>query len=99
MLMKSISNNDSRVMALSLNYEGNLIASICEDEINKKYMIEVYDVNYGDDSINDGRTLYSQTMTYEKQCIQWNPKKNVLAFAGEDKDGASVHILNPSATA
>jgi|LauGreDrversion4_2_1035121.scaffolds.fasta_scaffold440874_2 THO complex subunit 3 len=48
MLIKTLSNNDARVMAVSLNHDGSLIASICEDEINKKYIIEVYDFNYYD---------------------------------------------------
>jgi THO complex subunit 3 len=48
MLIKTLSNNDARVMAVSLNHDGTLIASICEDEINKKYIIEVYDFNYYD---------------------------------------------------
>lgn len=95
MLMSTISNNDARVMAVSLNHEGNLIASICEDDINKKYMIEVYDFNY-DDPYTGGHTLYTHTSPYEKQCLSWNPRKNVLAFAGEDKDGAFVHILSPN---
>lgn len=98
MLMKTISNNDARVMAVSLNYEGNLIAAICEDDINKKYMIEVYDFDYND-PFSSGRTLYSYNSPYEKQCLSWNPKRNVLAFAGEDKEGAFVHILYPSGSA
>lgn len=47
-LMKTISNNDLRVMAVSLNHDGSLIGSICEDEFNKKYLIEIYDFNYDD---------------------------------------------------
>lgn len=48
MLMKTISNNDAKVMAISISHEGNLIASICEDDINKKSIIEVYDFDYND---------------------------------------------------
>jgi len=28
-------------------------------------------------------------------CVAWNPKKNVLAITGGDKEGGMVHILNP----
>ncbi len=48
MLMKTISNNDAKVMAISISHEGSLIASICEDDINKKSIIEVYDFDYND---------------------------------------------------
>jgi THO complex subunit 3 len=95
MLMRTLSNNDAKVMGVSLNHEGTLIAAICEDDMNKKYMIEVYDFDYYDPQAS-GRTLYTYTSAYEKQCLAWNPRKNVLAFAGEDKEGAFVHILNPT---
>ena len=48
MLIKTISNNDARAMAVSLNHDGSLIAAICEDDINKRYLLEVYDFNYDD---------------------------------------------------
>lgn len=53
-LIKTISNNDARVIAVSINFDGTLIASICEDDINKKYLIEVYDFNYDDPSSTSG---------------------------------------------
>jgi THO complex subunit 3 len=53
-LIKTISNNDARVIAVSINFDGSLIASICEDDINKKYLIEVYDFNYDDPSSSSG---------------------------------------------
>ena len=94
MLIKSISNNDYKVMSVSVSHEGNFIASICEDDINKKYLVEVYDFDYNDPEMPSD-TLYSYTSSYEKQLITWNPKRNVLAFAGEEKDSGVVHILNP----
>jgi len=94
MLIKTLSNNDARVMALSLSHEGNFIASISEDDINKKYSIEVYDFDY-DNPMMSGSTLYTYTSIYEKQCLSWNPKRNILAFAGEDKEGGNVQILVP----
>lgn len=81
-------------MALSLSHEGNFIASISEDDINKKYSIEVYDFDY-DNPMMSGSTLYTYTSIYEKQCLSWNPKRNILAFAGEDKEGGNVHLLVP----
>ncbi len=76
-------------MALSLNQDGSLIAAICEDE-NKKYLIEVYDFDFNHPYSASCGTLYSQTTSYEKQCLSWNPKRNILAVGGEDKD-ASGH--------
>ena len=81
-------------MALSLSHEGNFIASISEDDINKKYSIEVYDFDY-DNPMMSGSTLYNYTSIYQKECLSWNPKRNILAFAGEDKEGGNVQILVP----
>jgi WD40 repeat protein len=94
MLIKTISNNDARIMALSLSHDGNYIATISEDDINKKYSVEVYDFDY-DNPVSSGSTLYSYSSIYEKQVLSWNPKRNVLAFAGEDKEGGLVHLLMP----
>ena len=100
MIIKTISNNDGWVMAVKLSHDGNFIASICEDDINKKHLIEVYDFDYNDSNSMSSTTLYSQSeaYTYEKgltMCVAWNPKKNVLAITGGDKEGGMVHILNP----
>ncbi len=48
--IKTISNNDSRVMAVSLNHDSTLVASISEDDSKTKpqYFIEVYDLNCDD---------------------------------------------------
>ena len=59
-LIKTISNNDARIIAVSINFDGTLIASICEDDINKKCLIEVYDFNYEDrTSTSGGQTIFS----------------------------------------
>jgi hypothetical protein len=65
MLIKSFGYNDAKVMALSLNQDGSLIAAICEDE-NKKYLIEVYDFDFNHPYSASCGTLYSQTTSYEK---------------------------------
>ena len=97
LLIKTLGQNDSKVMALSLNADGSLIASISEDDLNKKYLIEIYDFDYSH-PYSGGNTLFSYTTPYEKQGLSWNPKRNVLALAGEDKEGGGVvQILNPTA--
>jgi WD40 repeat protein len=63
MLIKTLSNNDARVMGLSLSQEGNFIATISEDDINKKYSIEVYDFDY-DNPMMSSSTLYNYTSIY-----------------------------------
>ncbi len=85
-------------MTLSLNNDGSLIAAIYEEESdnkNKQYFIEVYDFNY-DDPYQSPQTLYSMKFQQEKECLSWNPKRNVLAFGGGDKDTALLHILTPT---
>jgi hypothetical protein len=37
LLIKTLGYNDAKVMALSLNFDGTLIASLQEDDLNKKY--------------------------------------------------------------
>lgn len=44
MVKKTISNNDYKVMALGVSHDGGFISSISEDDINKKFYIEIYDV-------------------------------------------------------
>lgn len=65
MLIKSMGYNDAKVMALSLNQDGSLIATICEDE-NKKYLIEVYDFDFENPYAASCGTLFTQTTSYEK---------------------------------
>jgi len=96
LLIKTLGYNDAKVMALSLNFDGTLIASLQEDDLNKKYQIEIYDFDYENPSAI-GSTVFTYTTNHEKQRLCWNPRKNILAFAGEDKDnGGVVHILMPS---
>ena len=49
--------------------------------------MEVYDVE-------TGSTLYQYSSAYGKFCTAWHPKKNVLAFAGEDKNEGIIHLLH-----
>lgn len=96
-LIRSISNTEGRVMTLSLNSDGTLIAAIYEDDSdnkNKKYFIEVYDFNF-DDPYQSSQTLFSKEYQFEKECLAWNPKRNVLAFGGQDKDSPLLHVLVP----
>jgi hypothetical protein len=44
MVSKVITNNDFKVQALSISHDGKFIAEISEDDINKKYLVEIYDV-------------------------------------------------------
>ena len=94
-LLKTLSNNDAKVMGVGVNQDGTLIGSICEDDINKKYLVEIYDFDY-ENPVSSGQTLFSYTSQYEKHLLCWNPKKNILAFAGEEKEASSVHLINPS---
>jgi len=97
-LIRSISNAEGRVMTLSLNTEGSLIAAIFEDDSdnkNKKYSIEVYDFNY-DDPYQSSQTLFTKEFQFEKECLAWNPKRNMLAFGGQgEKDSSYLHVLVP----
>jgi THO complex subunit 3 len=67
-LIKTISNNDAKVMAVKINFDGSLVASLCEDDINKKYLIEVYDFNYDEPmtcSISSGgQTIFAHRTDY-----------------------------------
>ena len=44
MIKKVISNNDFKQNALSISYDSNYIASISEDDISKKFYVEIYDI-------------------------------------------------------
>lgn len=78
MPLRSISNNDLKVMQVSLNHDGSLIAGLFEDDTknneskggsgsgeNKKFYVEIYDFNY-DDPMQCGRSLFSHQTIYEK---------------------------------
>jgi flagellar hook protein FlgE len=65
LLIKTLGYNDAKVMALSLNFDGTLIASLQEDDLNKKYQIEIYDFDYENPSAI-GSTVFSYTTNHEK---------------------------------
>ncbi|CDW72783.1 tho complex subunit 3 [Stylonychia lemnae] len=112
----TISNNDFKVLALNISYDGQYIASISEDDFNKKFYVEVYegltknksneeaidiDSQYSSSSngfggLNTKQTLYSYSSSSSKICLQWHPKRNILAFAGEEKNEGLVHLLHPT---
>lgn len=43
MVFRTISNNDFKVLVLNISHDGQYVASICEDDINKKFYVEVYE--------------------------------------------------------
>lgn len=88
MIKKTISNNDFKVLALNTSFDGEFIAGIFEDDINKKYYVEIYDVE-------SGATVYSYSTASAKLCLAWHPKKNILACAGEEKNEGSIHLVHP----
>jgi hypothetical protein len=47
MVKKTISNNDFKVLNINLSHDGQFIGGVFEDDINKKWVIEVYDVDSG----------------------------------------------------
>ena len=65
LLIKTLGFNDFRVMAVSLNFDGTLIASLQEDDLNKRYMIEIYDFDYNNPYAGSS-TLFSYTTMNEK---------------------------------
>lgn len=52
MAVKTLSNNDLKIMTLNISHDTQYIAAICEDDIYKKFFIEIYDAEVGN-------TLYS----------------------------------------
>lgn len=91
MIKKTISNNDFKVQALNTSYDGTYIGGIFEDDINKKYFVEIYDVE-------TGTTGYTYSTGSAKLCLAWHPKRNILACAGEEKGEGSIHLIHPTAT-
>ena len=62
MPVKTISNNDLKVMALNISHDSQYIASIFEDEISQRYTVEIYDAEVGN-------TLYNYQSSYMKICL------------------------------
>ena len=62
MIKKVISNNDFKQNALSISYDSNYIASISEDDISKKFYVEIYD-------IQSGSTAYSYSTGQAKLAL------------------------------
>ena len=72
-----ISTNDYQVRKLAFNKTGDFLASICYDEMLKKWQLDIYGKN---------RQLVSSSMisNSNKTSIAWHPKNaNLLAYAGE----------------
>lgn len=90
MVKKVISNNDFKVMALNISHDGKFISSISEDD-NKKYYIEIYD-------LESGETAYSHSTGQAKLTLAWHPKKYILACAGEEKNEGSIHLIHPASS-
>ena len=47
MVSRVISNNDFKVISINGSHDGQYLGGIFEDDINKKYQVEVYDVQSG----------------------------------------------------
>jgi THO complex subunit 3 len=47
MVKKIISNNDYKVITIDNSFDGQYIAGVFEDDINKRFSIEIYDVESG----------------------------------------------------
>jgi len=95
---RTITNNDYKVITLDNSFDGQFIAGLFEDDINKKYYVEIYDVSFSDSESmpgTGGKTLYSQGMSQAKNCLAWHPKKHILAYAGEDRNEGSIVLLHP----
>jgi THO complex subunit 3 len=89
LVQKTISNNDYKVVTLSTSFDGEYIAGIFEDDINKRHYMEVYD-------IESSTTVYSSSTKDVKNSIAWHPKKLIVAYGGEDRGEGIIHLLHPT---
>jgi len=90
--MGTMSNNDYQVRLFDFSPQGDHLAAICYDEINKKWFVEVFDTQ--------SRVPLAQPYgsNYDKRCLAWHPNPNlespILALAGEcDKEQGVVHLI------
>jgi len=90
----TISNNDLKVQCLNVSHDGQFVAALSDDDLSKKYHVEIYEV--GEDlGLSHAPTLYSYSSSNGKFCLAWHPKRNILAFAGEEKGEGTIHLLQP----
>ncbi len=54
MVTKTISSNDFKVISISSSHDGQYLAGIFEDDINKKYQVEIHDV------LNGGKRVFEK---------------------------------------
>ena len=72
-----VSTSDYQVRKLAFNKTGDYLASICYDELQKKWQLEIF----GKNRQTIGSPLISNST---KTSIAWHPKNSlVLAYAGE----------------
>ena len=85
-VLKTFSKGDSVVNQLSFSHDGAYIAAACEDELQEKQCIDIYEVE-------SGNMLYSYANKELRQTVAWHPSKHILAYAGEDNKEGLVSLL------
>ncbi len=102
MVQRTISNNNAKILCLNVSHDGQFIATICEDDIEKKHLVEIYDSGYSKNPDSDKNfgvlsnpTVFTYASSSSKICLQWHPKHNVLAFGGDERGEGMVHLVQP----
>ncbi|KAE8713729.1 THO complex subunit 3 [Hibiscus syriacus] len=72
------------VRTISFNYTGNYIASASED-----LFIDI-------SNVHTGRTVHQIPCRAAMNSVEWNPKYNLLAYAGDDKNKYSAVPMKAS---
>ncbi len=84
-----ISTCEFKVQQVGYSHDGKFLAAGGEDD-KSKYSVNVYDSF-------SGEQLYAYSTSQPKHTLAWHPKKQILAYAGEEKGEGSIHLLCPPA--
>ena len=84
--LRSMKKRDSIINQISFSHDDQYIAAACCDEVQKKYNIDIFDVDTGD-------MLYSASTKGIKRSVAWHPKSNVLAYGGEENKQGVISLL------
>mmetsp|Transcript_7762 Transcript_7762/g.8781 ORF Transcript_7762/g.8781 Transcript_7762/m.8781 type:complete len:88 (+) Transcript_7762:34-297(+) len=82
-----MTKSDSIINQISFSQDDRFIAGACFDEIQKKYHIDIFDVETGE------LLLMNTTELNSIRSVSWHPKTNILAYGGEKNKQGIISLL------
>ena len=84
--LRSMKKKDSIINQISFSYDDKYIAAAWWDEVQKKYNVDIFDVD-------SGEMLYSASTKGIIRSVAWHPKTNILAYGEEENKQGIISLL------